>query len=152
MLGAVIFALLAPESLQSIKMYPLYIALALMIWGKGYGTKWFLRPIVGLLGVVNFSIGMLSNTLSYLRILALGLVTGALAMAVNQVAVELGNLFPIFIAIPLIVTIFVVGHLVSIALNALGSFIHSGRLQFIEFFGQFFEGGGRQYSPFSRRT
>ncbi len=152
MLGAVIFALLAPESIQSIKMYPLYIALALMIWGKGYGTKWFLRPIVGLLGVVNFSIGMLSNTLSYLRILALGLVTGALAMAVNQVAVELGNLFPIFIAIPLIVTIFVVGHLVSIALNALGSFIHSGRLQFIEFFGQFFEGGGRQYSPFSRRT
>ena len=93
---------------------------------------------------------MLSNVLSYLRILALGLVTGALALAVNQLAIELGKLFPLFIAIPVIVVILLGGHLVSIALNTLGSFIHSGRLQFIEFFSQFFEGGGRAFSPFRR--
>jgi V/A-type H+-transporting ATPase subunit I len=62
----------------------------------------------------------------------------------------MGALFPLFIGIPLMVLIILGGHLVSIALNALGAFIHSGRLQFIEFFGQFFEGGGRQYSPFKR--
>jgi V/A-type H+/Na+-transporting ATPase subunit I len=130
--------------------YFLIPPLALFIWGKGYGSAWYVRPIVGLLGLVNFAISMLSNTLSYLRLLALGLVTGALAMAVNMVAVEIGKLFPIYLAIPIVITICVVGHLVSIALNTLGSFIHSGRLQFIEFFSQFFEGGGRPFNPLRR--
>jgi V/A-type H+-transporting ATPase subunit I len=149
-LGAVIFRVLAPESLVQVATYLMYAAIALVIWGKGYGTVWFLRPIMGVLGLVNFLIGLLSNTLSYLRILALGLVTGAIALAVNQVAIEMSKLFPIWLGIPVMILIAVGGHLVSIALNTLGSFIHSGRLQFIEFFGQFFEGGGRPYTPFKR--
>jgi len=133
-------------------MYALYVSVALAIWGKGYGNKWFLRPIFGFLGLMNFAIGLLSNGLSYLRILALGLVTGAMALAVDQVAVEMGKLFPVWIGIPVVAIIFIVGHLVSIALNTLGSFIHSGRLQFIEFFSQFFEGGGKPFSPFRRSS
>ena len=105
---------------------------------------------MGLLGFLNFAIGLLSNGLSYLRILALGLVTGAIALAVNQVAIEMSKLFPLWLAIPVMILIAFGGHLVSIALNTLGAFIHSGRLQFIEFFGQFFEGGGRPFSPFRR--
>jgi V/A-type H+/Na+-transporting ATPase subunit I len=130
----------------------LWISIALFIWGKGYGSPWYLRPIMGILGAVNFMIGLLSNGLSYLRLLALGLVTGAIALAVNQVAAEMGGLLPVWIGIPCTIIIAVIGHTVSIALNTLGSFIHSGRLQFIEFFSQFFEGGGRQFSPFSRST
>src|SRR3989338_4927512 len=137
------------ETVQTI----FYGAIALLIWGKGYGTKWYLRPLMGFLSFANMMIGLLSNSLSYLRILALGLVTGAIAMAVDQVAVEMGKLFPwLFIRIPVVILIAVVGHTVSIALNALGSFIHSGRLQFIEFFGQFFEGGGKPFLPLSRST
>lgn len=147
-----IFMAAAPESMAGTAKTTMLVIVALAVWGKGHGSAWYLRPIFGVLGLVNFGIGMLSNSLSYLRILALGLVTGALAMAVNQVAVELGKLFPIFIAIPVIIVICLVGHLVSIALNTLGSFIHSARLQFIEFFSQFFEGGGRGYSPFKRTT
>ncbi|MBT4585851.1 hypothetical protein HOC67_03085 [Candidatus Peregrinibacteria bacterium] len=152
LLGAAIFFIAAPEGLNQIATYTLYAALVLMIWGKGYGNAWYIRPIVGAMGLLSFALGLLSNSLSYLRLLALGLVTGALALAVNQVAVEFGNLFPIWIAIPLIVVIFVVGHTVSIALNTLGSFIHAGRLQFIEYFSQFFEGGGRSFAPFRRTT
>lgn len=150
LLGAVIFKAFAPETLADVSTYGVYAALALMVWGLGSGNPLLLRPVMGLLGVVNFAIGLLSNGLSYLRILALGLVTGAIAMAVNQVAVELGNLFPMWIGIPVIILIALLGHTVSIALNTLGSFIHSGRLQFIEFFSQFFEGGGRAFSPFTR--
>ncbi|OGJ54944.1 hypothetical protein A3D11_02775 [Candidatus Peribacteria bacterium RIFCSPHIGHO2_02_FULL_49_16] len=150
LLGTVLFFVFAPESLTDVAQYTLYAAIALLVWGKGYGAVWYLRPFIGLLGVLNFAVSMLSNVLSYLRILALGLVTGALALAVNQLAIELGKLFPLFIAIPVIVVILLGGHLVSIALNTLGSFIHSGRLQFIEFFSQFFEGGGRAFSPFRR--
>lgn len=152
LLGAALFMAFSPEHLKEIATYTLYGAVALSVWGKGYGSKWYIRPIMGVLGLVNFAIGMISNGLSYLRILALGLVTGAIAAAVNQVAIEMGKLFPLWIGIPVIVLICFFGHLVSIALNALGSFIHSGRLQFIEFFSQFFEGGGRGYSPFRRST
>ena len=152
LLGAVIFRVFAPEQLTDIATYTIYGALALMVWGLGAGNPLIVRPIMGALGVVNFAIGLLSNGLSYLRILALGLVTGAIAMAVNQVAVELGNLFPAWIGIPVLLLIAIVGHTVSIALNTLGSFIHSGRLQFIEFFSQFFEGGGRPFAPLKRTT
>ncbi len=151
-LGAVIFYAVAPEHMAQIAQYVLYGSLVIFIWGKGYGTKWYLRPIMGTLGLINFVISLLSNGLSYLRILALGLVTGAIAAAVDQVAVEMGKLFPIWLAIPIIILVLVLGHLVSIALNTLGSFIHSGRLQFIEFFSQFFEGGGRGFTPFKRST
>lgn len=150
LLGSILFYAFAPADLKQIALYTLYGAIVMMVWGKGHGSKWFIRPIMGLLGVVNFIIGMISNGLSYLRILALGLVTGAIAAAINQVAVEMGKLFPVWLGIPVIIAIFLGGHLVSIALNTLGSFIHSGRLQFIEFFSQFFEGGGREFSPFRR--
>lgn len=152
LLGSVLFYFFAPETLHSGAYWTLIASVVLLIWGKGYGSPWFIRPIMGFLGAANLAIGILSNSLSYLRILALGLVTGAIALAVNQVAIELGKLFPVWLSIPVIILIFAGGHLVSIALNTLGSFIHSGRLQFIEFFGQFFEGGGRPFAPFKRST
>jgi len=150
LLIAIVLRAFAPEDYVAATTYGLYAAVILVIWGKGYGNPWYLRPIMGVLGFLNFSLGMLSNGLSYLRILALGLVTGAIALAVDQVAVEMGKLFPLWIGIPVIIIVAVAGHTVSIALNTLGSFIHAGRLQFIEFFSQFFEGGGRPFSPFSR--
>lgn len=139
-----------PAEMKQITLYALYASLAVLIWGKGYGSTWYLRPLFGLLGLANLAMGMLSNTLSYLRLLALGLVTGALALAVNLVAQQMGSLLPIYLAIPLMIVVYFIGHLVNIALNTLGAFIHSGRLQFVEFFGQFFEGGGRPYQPFKR--
>lgn len=150
LLGGALFYAFAPAGAEQIALWLLYASLALNIWGKGYGSVWYVRPIMGVLGLVNFGIGLLSNGLSYLRILALGLVTGAIALAVNQVAIQMGQLFPPVIGIPMVMLIALAGHLVSIALNTLGAFIHSGRLQFIEFFGQFFEGGGRPYTPFKR--
>jgi len=127
----------------------LVATLALFIWGRGAG-KWWIRPLTGVLGSISFTIGLLSNTLSYLRILALGLATGALAFAINQIAIVMYDLMPIFLGIPIFIMIVLFGHLMSIALNCLGAFVHSGRLQFIEFFGQFFQGGGREFNPFRR--
>lgn len=150
LLLAVLARAFAPTPYVPAATYGLYAAVILIVWGKGYGNPWYLRPVMGLLGVANFAIGLLSNGLSYLRILALGLVTGAIALAVDQVATEMGKLFPLWIGIPVVVLVAVGGHTVSIALNTLGSFIHAGRLQFIEFFSQFFEGGGKPFDPFQR--
>ncbi|MEQ1842591.1 MAG: V-type ATPase 116kDa subunit family protein, partial [Verrucomicrobiales bacterium] len=128
----------------------IFASLAVMVWGKGYGHTMVKRPLMGLLMTLNFFLGMMGNVLSYLRILALGLVTGALAFTVNLVATQVGDFLPWYLAIPVTVVICVVGHTMSIVLNILGAFIHSGRLQFVEFFGQFFEGGGRSFKPFTR--
>jgi V/A-type H+-transporting ATPase subunit I len=121
-----------------------------MVWGKGHGNTLLKRPLFGFLQTLNFFLGMMGNVLSYLRILALGLVTGALAFTVNLVAEQISAFLPWFLAIPVAIVIYVVGHMANIVLNVLGAFIHSGRLQFVEFFSQFFEGGGRPFRPFTR--
>ncbi len=139
----------APADQQN-ALYAIYASLVLLLWGKGYGNPWYSRFLYGLIGFFFLATGMLGNTLSYLRLLALGLVTGALALAVNLVAQQIGALFPPVIGLPIAIVIYVVGHTANVALNTLGAFIHSGRLQFVEFFGNFFEGGGKPFTPFQR--
>jgi V/A-type H+/Na+-transporting ATPase subunit I len=148
--GAAVYASMTNAPWAQSALYALYASLALLLIGKGWGSTWFLVPVFGLLGILNLAMGMLSNTLSYLRLLALGLVTGALALAVNLVAEQFGALLPFFLGVPVSIIIYLVGHTLNLALNVLGAFIHSGRLQFVEFFGNFFEGGGRPYTPFKR--
>ena len=53
-----------------------------------------------------------------------------------------------YVGIVAAILIFVVGHLFSFLMNSLGSFVHSIRLQFVEFFGKFYEGGGDKFTPF----
>lgn len=50
------------------------------------------------------------------------------------------------------ILIFTLGHTLNFAINALGAFVHSCRLQFVEFFGKFYEGGGREFTPFEKNT
>lgn len=152
MIGSLLFWGFAPAELKQVAIYSIYGAVAFMIWGKGYGSPALKRPLFGLLQTLNWFLGMMGNVLSYLRILALGLVTGALAFTVNLVAEQIGALLPWYAAIPFMITVYVVGHMMNIVLNVLGAFIHSGRLQFVEFFSQFFEGGGRPFRPFARAS
>jgi len=94
------------------------------------------------------SIGYFSDILSYSRLLALGLATTALAFAVNLIA---SMVFDVpYVGAILALAILVVGHLFTLAVNTLGAFIHSARLQFVEFFGKFISGTGRQFTPLSR--
>ncbi len=90
----------------------------------------------------------IGDVLSYLRLMALGLVTAGLAMAVNQIA-QLAYELPIvgFIAAILIL---VIGHLFNLGINALGAFVHTLRLQYAEFFPKFFVGGGLLFRPLGK--
>jgi V/A-type H+-transporting ATPase subunit I len=88
----------------------------------------------------------LGDTLSYSRLLALGLSTGVIAMVVNtlsKTALGIPWVGWLFAAL-----IFVGGHLFNLAISFLGGFVHSMRLQFVEFFTKFFESGGRPFRPF----
>lgn len=107
------------------------------------------KAISGILSLYNL-IGYLSDVLSYARLLALGLATAIIGLAVNIIA-DLVLGIP-YIGWLLMIIVFVGGHLFNLVINSLGSFIHSGRLQFVEFFGKFMEGGGKDFKPFSKKN
>jgi len=90
--------------------------------------------------------GYLSDTLSYSRILALGLATGVIGMVVNNLA-QTAFKIPVagFVLAPII---FVGGHLFNLGIGFLGGFVHSMRLQFVEFFTKFYKGGGKPFKAF----
>lgn len=92
--------------------------------------------------------GYLGDVLSYARLLALGLATGGIAMVINQMAVMVKGM-PV-VGYPAMIFVLVAGHTMNIAVNTLGGFVHSARLQYVEFYPKFFEGGGRRFRPFKR--
>jgi V/A-type H+-transporting ATPase subunit I len=107
------------------------------------------RLLGGLLTLYNIS-GYLSDLLSYSRIFALGLATGVIAMVINTVAQMLWSAGPVGIVAAILVLL--AGHYFNIIINVLGAFVHSSRLQYIEFFGKFYEAGGRAFLPLALRT
>ena len=94
--------------------------------------------------------GYLSDLLSYSRLFALGLATGVIAMVINTVAELLWKAGPIGIIVAILLLIG--GHTFNIVINILGAYVHSSRLQYIEFFGKFFEGSGRAFKPLALET
>ena len=88
----------------------------------------------------------LADVLSYSRLLALGLATSVIAMVVN-------TLCQTALGIPwvgwlLAALIFIGGHLFNLGISFLGGFVHSMRLQFVEFFSKFFKSGGKPFKAF----
>lgn len=152
-LGALVFMVLASAGALPAHLAPVASKSALagaffVMAGASRATKsWVAKPFVGLYGLYGL-VGYFSDILSYTRLLALGLATGVIANVVNQMA---DLVRPVPYAGPIVMlAVLVVGHIFNLAINILGSFIHSGRLQFVEFFTKFFEGGGKAFRPFRR--
>ena len=87
--------------------------------------------------------------MSYTRLMALGLTTGVLASVFNLLGAMFGK--SVMGAIMLIL-IFLLGHAVNLGINALGAYVHTIRLQYVELFSKFYEGGGRMFRPFAFRS
>ena len=101
--------------------------------------------VISLYGVT----GYFSDILSYSRILALGLATGVVGSVVNIMGTLTGG--NIWGAI-LFLMIFAAGHLLNLGINALGAYVHSARLQYVEFFGKYYESGGHKFDPLRIET
>jgi V/A-type H+-transporting ATPase subunit I len=93
---------------------------------------------------------LLSNSLSYTRIIAVGLSSIYIASTVNLIAFEMiwepGT--PVGVATIGAIIVFLAGHALNTVLSIIAPGLHSLRLQYVEFFGKFYEGGGRKYDPF----
>ncbi len=91
---------------------------------------------------------LLADCLSYARIFALGLTSGLLAVTVNQLA-GMARVFPIVGPLAFIIVL-LVGHTFNLFISTLGAYVHTSRLQYLEFFTKFYESGGRTFNPFRK--
>ena len=113
--------------------------------------NWGKRLAKGLYGAYGIT-GYLSDVLSYSRLLALGLATSVISSVFNTMAGMVGGALPIAIGVVLYAVIFIIGHILNMAINALGAYVHTNRLQYVEFFGKFYNGGGRPFEAFDQKT
>lgn len=159
LVGGGILALLSMDMLKSLTGFvlpPVFMTIGgvcaavgaviiLLFEGRGSKpVKRLLKGAYGLYGVTSY----LSDILSYSRLLALGLATGVIAQVFNQIASMFGGGVGV---IPFII-VFIIGHTLNIGINALGAYVHTNRLSFVEFFGKFYEGGGVKFTPFQINT
>jgi len=132
------------QSLSDVGLWVMVAGIAMILFLKGVGQKtffaWLVKGLGGLYSLISFA----SDLLSYSRILALGLVASVIAQVINMLT-GLGATGPIGFVFMVIVML--LGHGLNLAINLLGTFVHAARLQYIEFFGKFYEDGGEAFKP-----
>lgn len=158
--GGGILALLSTDILKSLTGFVLpsiflpiggimtIIGVLIILFFAGRGSSPVKRALKGVYGIYGIT-SYLSDLLSYSRLLALGLATGVIAQVFNQIGTMLGGGFA---GALLFTAVFIIGHSLNIGINALGAYVHTNRLQFVEFFGKFYEGGGNKFTPFKINT
>ena len=112
----------------------------MLLYGSTRGARGFGKVTAFIAAVYNGVSGYFSDTLSYVRLMALMLAGSVLAQVFNTLGGVFGNVV-FFIIVSLI------GNALNLALNLLGCYVHDMRLQFLEFFGRFYEDGGKAYEP-----
>lgn len=90
-----------------------------------------------------------SDLMSFSRLMALGLTTAAMSQVFNQLSMLGGRSI---VGTLLMFVVFIAGHLINFGLNALGAYVHTLRLQYVELFSKFYEGGGKPFTAFSSKS
>ncbi len=130
--------------LLSLGTMEFYFSMALVVIGLILRLKH-----AGPLGFFDIT-GFVGDWLSYARLLALGLATAGMALAFNIVAKLFADMMPIeIVGLIIMVILLVLTHAINLGLQTLGAGVHSLRLQYVEFFNRFYEGGGHEFKPFS---
>ena len=131
---------------ENITKYIIWAGLLSVVITQGRSNKnIILKAAGGVLSLYDL-IGYFSDILSYSRLFALGLSTAVLAVVVNTFVMLFKDI-PI-IGIVIAAFIFIIGHLFNMLISGMGAFIHSTRLQYVEYFTKFYEGGGKPFRPF----
>jgi V/A-type H+-transporting ATPase subunit I len=136
--------LLLGGALAQIGQYIAIIGVAILLLTQGRSKKGIIRKAMGGLASIYGVTSYVSDILSYARIFGMGLATTVIAMVFNTIATLLmGNVVGYIFGI----VVLTVGHVFNIAINALGAFVHTARLQYIEFFNKFYEADGHPFTP-----
>lgn len=138
-----------PKGAASIAKYIMIVGMIGIILtqgrqNKGVGAK-LGGGLYGLYGIT----GYIGDIVSYSRLMALGLAGGFIGGAFNLMIQLLGNGLTRWI---FGTVIFVVGHIFNLLLGSLGAYVHTCRLQYVEYFSKFYEGGGKPFIPFKAKN
>jgi len=158
--GLIVFAV--PSAVQGVPVVISTIGLGMAGLGavmillfKGRASKNPIMRTLSGLGELYQVTGYLSDILSYARLFALGIATGVIASVFNQLCMMLmgsPNIVLRILGIIVASALLVALHGFNVAINTLGAFVHCARLQYVEFYGKFYEPGGRAFKPLSYQT
>ncbi len=134
--------------------YVAIVGVVMLLLGGAVGKKNPLKMVTGALGNAYGAINIVSDLLSYSRLFGLGLTTGVIGYVINMLALIIVNTFfgGLWIGWIIAVPVLIIGHLFNLGINLLGAYVHNSRLQYIEFFGRFYEGNGRAFMPLGTKT
>ncbi len=134
----------APAVLGTVGMGLLILGAVLLLAGNLIRAKG-LGGIIGFGGdIYNGVSGYFSDILSYLRLMALMMAGSIIASVFNT----LGSVFGL---VPFII-VAIIGNVLNLVLNLLGCYVHTMRLQCLEFFGRFYQDGGKAFRPLAVQT
>ncbi|WP_040194311.1 V-type ATP synthase subunit I [Clostridium culturomicium] len=143
--GGSAFGLALPAVVVTVAKYAAILSMVGIVLTNGrHEASWGARLGQGfysLYGITSY----VGDLVSYTRLAALGLATGFISYAFNIMVNMVST--NIFTTILFGVLIFLVGHVFNLFINALGAYVHTCRLQYLEYFGKFYEGGGNAFEP-----
>ncbi len=115
------------------------------------GKNVFLNFGTGLWNTYNVASGLLGDTLSYIRLFAIGLTGSILGGVFNTLAISMTDGMNIVLKLIVMLIILLLGHAINIGLCTISSLVHPLRLIFVEYYKNCeFEGGGKPYTPFKK--
>ncbi|MGG7212789.1 V-type ATP synthase subunit I [Clostridium nigeriense] len=133
-----------PNFLGKIFMVTMIIGMILVVIGGGRAEKSFgAKAGQGLYSLYGIT-GYVGDLVSYTRLMALGLAGGSIAGALNLLI----NTLPGVAAIIVGPVLFILFHIFNLGLSLLGAYVHTARLQYVEYFGKFYDGGGKPFKAF----
>lgn len=140
-----------PETVKTVFISIAVIGLVVAYLYNSPGKNIFLNFGTGLWNTYNMASGLLGDTLSYIRLFAIGLTGAILGGVFNQLAVDMTEGMNIVLRAVCMLLILLVGHAINIGLCTISSLVHPLRLIFVEFYKNAeFEGGGKEYRPFKK--
>ena len=152
MLALQMLAFKTNGTLHTVGLAVLIAGAVLLLFGSTRGAKGIGKLTAPFGCIYNTLTGWFGDILSYSRIMALMLAGGVVAQVFNTIAaMPSKNGVTIASGIAFIL-IFLIGHALNFALNLLGCFVHDLRLQCLEFFGKFYQDGGKPFEPMKVRT
>ena len=140
-----------PETVKTVFIGVAVIGLVVAYLYNSPGKNIFLNFGTGLWNTYNMASGLLGDTLSYIRLFAIGLTGAILGGVFNQLAVDMTEGMNIVLRAVCMLLILLVGHAINIGLCTISSLVHPLRLIFVEYYKNAeFEGGGKEYRPFKK--
>ena len=141
------------SSVGSVAGIPVVLVLGcLMLLAQGRSAKGFGKVTAVIGAVYNGVTGYFGDILSYSRLMVMMLAGSVIGQVFNILGAMPGGGLPPAVGIPIFFVIFIVGHAFNIGLNVIGTYVHTSRLQYLEFFKQFYKEGGRPWRPLNIAT